>query len=100
VSDENPERWCVVTDIHRGVVFGRLTDWDPVLRIATLANCRHCYYWPANPKAMGLFGLASHGPVKDGAKISEPVDLCQVMDVAKIIDCSAPAVKAFAKVKW
>lgn len=93
------QKWVVVTDTHRGVVFGRLVRMDHVLRVATLAECRHCYFWAFNSKAPGLFGLASHGPIA-GSKISKPVDMCEVMDVAKVIDCSDAAVKAFGKAAW
>lgn len=90
----------IVTDTHRGVVYGRLVELDRVLRVAKLVDARHIFQFALQGEAPGLFGLATHGPAPNSKISPVPVAALEVMDVSKVIDCSEAAIEAFKGAAW
>jgi hypothetical protein len=90
----------VVTDTHRGIVWGYLADTLEDGNAVRLEGARHCFYYAANNDAehRGIFGLATQGP-KSGSKIGPRVNMV-VRDVAKVIECTKEATKAWESSKW
>ena len=93
------QKHVIVTDSHRGVVYGKLVELNRDAKHAVLADARHVYSWARNEKAQGLFGLAVAGPA-EGSRIGPPVTSLEVFDVSKVLDVSDEAVKVFAERGW
>jgi hypothetical protein len=93
------KRYVIVTDYHRGVVYGRLSEWDRGRRVAVLEEARHVYYWALQEGAEGLFGLATVGPA-EGSRIGPAVGRVEITEVAKVIDCEPAAIDRWASARW
>ena len=91
-------KYVVVTDTHRGVVAGVLKSRSEDGNEAELESARHCFSWSRNADAPGLFGLATHGPVK-GSLVGPDVHLI-VRDVSKILECTAAAEERWRSATW
>jgi len=98
-TKKKTKRAVMILDTHRGIYFGYLVKTSNAGRTVTLEGARHCFYFPvAKAGHKGVYGLATVGPRKD-AKIGPRVNM-DVHDVAKIIDCTDKAIKAWEGASW
>jgi hypothetical protein len=96
----------LVTTKDRGVYFGYaspedLDKKDQEHLSMDLINCRHLYYWAAQPdgsREQGLQACATIGPAR-GSKVGPPVER-QVRDVATIMKVSRQATKRWDECSW
>ena len=91
----------VVTDYHRGIVFGYLVETLEGGNAVRLENARHCYGYVIEENDdgdKGFCALATVGPC-EGSKIGPRVNMI-VRDISKIIDCSDEAVEKWEEAKW
>ena len=91
------KNWVMVTDCHRGVVYGVLEKFDDKKKVAILSEARLLYSW--GQVDGGLFALANEGPPIN-SKISPPVQKLTMTDVAKVITCKAKSRKNWKAAKW
>jgi hypothetical protein len=83
----------LVTTQHRGVFFGRLTNYEVERekRTVTLQNCRNVIYWSG---ARGFLGLAAHGP-ENGSRVGSVAPVVLLHDVTSVTLCTDTATKVF-----
>ena len=86
-------KYVIVTTLHRGVFFGRLTAHDAAAHTATLENCKMAIYWGTT---RGLFELADTGPTKK-SRISAEAPKVNLNGVTAVVDCTQDAVAVWTR---
>lgn len=89
---------CLITNTHRGVYFGYVGVSKIDDEILEVERCRNCYMWIAGADK-GIFGLSTAGP-QSGSKISKPVRLARIRNIACVVECTAEATEAWERAAW
>ena len=88
---------CILCNDKYGIFYGDVKKYNPVTRVAVVAQCRHVSWWYG--RTGGITSLARYGlcgPNKANSRVGAPTDRPSVLTgIVNVFPASSEAQKTF-----